>query len=109
IQRVIAPFRSRVPQYTIEADRVKAETLHLTVDQVFSALAGYLGAAYVDQFNKLARTFQIYVQADARFRLRFEAVNIRSVRNRDGDMIRIGALISFGATAGPSLISLYNL
>ena len=70
IQRVMAPFRSRVPQYLIEVDRVKAETLHLTLDQVFSALAGYLGASYVDQFNKFGHTFQIYVQADAQFRLR---------------------------------------
>src|SRR5262249_14197168 len=40
IQRVIAPFRSRVPQFTIEVDRVKTEALRLTVDQVFSALSG---------------------------------------------------------------------
>src|SRR3954452_24387001 len=70
IQRVMAPFRSRVPQYTVEIDRVKTETLKLTADQVFSALSGYLGAAYVDQFNKFGRTFQIYAQADSRFRLR---------------------------------------
>ena len=58
-----ASFRSSVPQYTVEVDRVKTEALQLTTDQVFSALAGYLGSSYVDQFNKFGRTFQIYVQA----------------------------------------------
>jgi hydrophobic/amphiphilic exporter-1 (mainly G- bacteria), HAE1 family len=72
IQRVMAPFRSRSPQFTIDIDRVKTEAVHLTADQVFSALSGYLGAAYVDQFNKFGRTFQIYVQADSQFRLRLE-------------------------------------
>jgi hydrophobic/amphiphilic exporter-1 (mainly G- bacteria), HAE1 family len=52
LQRVQATFRSSVPQYTVAVDRVKAETLHVSVDQVFAALAGYLGSSYVDQFNK---------------------------------------------------------
>jgi HAE1 family hydrophobic/amphiphilic exporter-1 len=109
VQRVMAPFRSRVPQYTVEVDRVKAETLQLTTDQIFSALSGYLGSAYVDQFNKFGRTFQIYVQADSNFRLRLEDVQNLTVRNKAGDMIPLGTLITIKPTVGPSLISLYNL
>src|SRR5262249_24261717 len=109
IQRVIAPFRSRVPQYTIEVERVNTETVHLTVDQVFSALSGYLGSAYVDQFNKFGRTFQIYVQGDSQFRLRLEDVRNLTVRNKNGDMIPLGTLISIEPAVGPPLISLYNL
>ena len=37
------PFRSTVPQYAIDVDRVKAETLHVSVDQVFSTLAPISG------------------------------------------------------------------
>jgi hydrophobic/amphiphilic exporter-1 (mainly G- bacteria), HAE1 family len=109
IQRVMAPFRSRAPQFTINIDRVKTEALHLTTDQVFSALSGYLGAAYVDQFNKFGRTFQIYVQADSQFRLRLEDVRNLTVRNKDGNSIPLGTLITITPTVGPSLISLYNL
>ena len=109
IQRVMAPFRYSVPQYTIEVDRVKTETLRVSVDQVFSALTGYLGSAYVDQFNKFGRTFQIYVQADAQFRLRLEDINNLRIRNRDGNMIPIGTVINIKPVVGPSLISLYNL
>ncbi|HUI98540.1 MAG TPA: efflux RND transporter permease subunit [Xanthobacteraceae bacterium] len=109
IQRVIAPFRARAPQFVIEVDRVKTQTVHLTLDQVFSALAGYLGSAYVDQFNKFGRTFQIYVQADSQFRLRLADLDQIAIRNRDGDMIPLGTLITVKPTVGPSLISLYNL
>ncbi len=109
IQRVMAPFRARVPQYVVEVDRVKAETLQLTADQVFSALSGYLGSAYVDQFNKFGRTFQIYVQADSQFRLRLDDVQNLTVRNKAGDMIPLGTLITITPMVGPSLISLYNL
>src|SRR5262249_5345051 len=100
IQRVMAPFRSRVPQYTIEVDRVKTETLKLSVDQVFSALGGYLGSTYVDQFNKFGRTFQIYVQADSQFRLRLEDIANLYVRNKDGNMVPLGTLIKITSTIG---------
>jgi HAE1 family hydrophobic/amphiphilic exporter-1 len=109
VQRVITSFRSSVPQYTVEVDRVKTETLRLTVDQVFAALGGYLGSAYVDQFNKFGRTFQIYVQADSQFRLRLEDIANLTIRNKDGNMIPLGTLIKITPTVGPSLISLYNL
>jgi HAE1 family hydrophobic/amphiphilic exporter-1 len=109
VQRVMAPFRSSVPQYTIEVDRIKTENLRLTVDQVFSALSGYLGSSYVDQFNKFGRTFQIYIQADSQFRLRLEDIDSLHVRNKDGNMVPLGTLIKITPTVGPSLISLYNL
>jgi HAE1 family hydrophobic/amphiphilic exporter-1 len=109
LQRVMAPFRSSVPQYTIEVDRVKAQMLQVTIDQVFSALAGYLGSSYVDQFNKFGRTFQIYVQADSQFRLRPEDIQNLTVRNRDGNMIPVGTLVAIEPAVGASLISLYNL
>jgi hydrophobic/amphiphilic exporter-1 (mainly G- bacteria), HAE1 family len=109
LQRVQASFRSSVPQYTIDVDRAKIETLHLTADQVFSALSGYLGSTYVDQFYKFGRVFQIYVQADSRFRLRTEDIANMTVRNNQGDMIPLGSVIKVTPTTGASLISLYNL
>ena len=53
----------------IDVDRVKAQTLSVSVDQVFSTIQTFLGSTYVVQFNKFGRTFQAYVQADAKFRL----------------------------------------
>jgi HAE1 family hydrophobic/amphiphilic exporter-1 len=109
LQRVQSSFRSDVPQYIVQVDRVKSETLHVTLDQVFSALSGYVGSSYVDQFNKFGRTFQIYLQADSQFRLRPEDIVNLTVRSQDGLIIPLGTLVSITPTVGPSLISLYNL
>jgi hydrophobic/amphiphilic exporter-1 (mainly G- bacteria), HAE1 family len=109
LQRVQSTFRSGVPQYIVQVDRVKAETLHVTVDQVFSALSGYVGSSYVDQFNKFGRTFQIYLQADSQYRLRTEDIANLTVRSQDGHIIPVGTLVTIAPTVGPSLISLYNL
>ncbi len=109
LQLVMASFRAGVPQYSLEVDRVKAQTLQVSLDQVFAALAGYLGSSYVDQFNKFGRVFQIYVQADAQSRLRLEDIQNMFVRNRDGHMVPLGTLVKITQTVGPSLISLFNL
>src|SRR5712691_5986039 len=109
LQLVLASFRANVPQLTVEVDRVKTQTLGVSLDQVFAALGGYLGSSYVDQFNKFGRVFQLYVQADSQFRLRPEDIALLSVRNKHGDMIPLGTLVTMTPTVGPSLISLYNL
>ena len=109
IRLAMSSFRANVPEYTIDVDRVKAQSLQVSVDQVFNALSGYLGSSYVNQFTKFGRTFQVFVQADANFRLRLEDLRNLSVRNADGNMIPLGTLISIKPVTGPSLISLYNL
>ncbi len=67
LQRVSSSFRSMVPQFDVEVDRVKTQTLHVTTDQIFSTLSSYMGSTYVNQFNKFGRTFQVYAQADAQY------------------------------------------
>lgn len=53
-----------MPQLQVNVDRVKAEALHVSVGEVFSTLASYMGSTFVTQFNKFGLTFQVYVQAD---------------------------------------------
>jgi hydrophobic/amphiphilic exporter-1 (mainly G- bacteria), HAE1 family len=109
LQHVASTFRAAVPQLDVEVDRVKAETLRVSVSDVFSALAGYVGSSYVNQFNKFGRTFQVYVQADAKYRVRPEDLERLTVRSGDGKMVPLGTLVQIRETVGPSLISLYNL
>jgi HAE1 family hydrophobic/amphiphilic exporter-1 len=109
LQRVSSSFRSMVPQFDVEIDRVKTQTLHVTTDQVFQTLSSYLGASFVNQFNKFGRTFQVYTQADAQYRLTLRDIENMMVRNSTGDMIPLGTVAKITPAVGPSLISLYNL
>jgi hydrophobic/amphiphilic exporter-1 (mainly G- bacteria), HAE1 family len=109
LQRVQSPFRATVPQFDVEIDRVKTQTLHVTTDQVFSALSTYMGSSYVNQFNKFGRVFQVYTQADAQYRLTLRDIQNMTIRNSNGDMIPIGTVAKITPSVGPSLISLYNL
>jgi hydrophobic/amphiphilic exporter-1 (mainly G- bacteria), HAE1 family len=109
LQRVTTSFRSTVPQIKVDVDRAKAETLQVSIDDVFSTLAAYLGSSYVDQFNKFGRVFQVYVQADSQYRLRPQDIELLPVRNKQGAMIPLGTMVRITPIVGPSLLSLYNL
>src|ERR1700761_1522861 len=109
LQRVSSSFRSMVPQFDVEVDRVKTQTLHVTTDQIFSTLSSYLGASFVNQFTKFGRTFQVYAQADAQYRLTPRDIENLMVRNSQGDMIPLGTVANIKPSVGPSLIRLYNL
>jgi hydrophobic/amphiphilic exporter-1 (mainly G- bacteria), HAE1 family len=109
LQRVQSPFRATVPQFDVEIDRIKTQTLHVTTDQIFSTLSSYLGSSYVNQFNKFGRVFQVYAQADSNFRLTPRDIANMMVRNQNGEMIPIGTVAKITPSVGPSLISLYNL
>ncbi|WFU08392.1 multidrug efflux RND transporter permease subunit [Rhizobium sp. CB3090] len=109
LQRLSTSFRADVPQLSVTVDRIKAETLGVTVGQVFSALSGYVGSSYVTQFNKFGRTFQVYVQASPDFRVRPDDIRNLKVKAGDGTMVPLGTVVDVTSMQGPSLISLYNL
>jgi HAE1 family hydrophobic/amphiphilic exporter-1 len=109
IARASTSFRATVPQYDVVIDRVKAESLHVNVGDVFSTISSYVGSTFVNQFNEFGLTFQVYAQADAPFRLNVNQLNNLYVRSRDGVMIPVGTLVQIKPVVGPSLISLYNL
>jgi HAE1 family hydrophobic/amphiphilic exporter-1 len=72
-------------------------------------LSSYLGATYVNQFNKFGQVFQVYVQADSQFRLRPDDLLNLYVRSEDNQMVPIGAVAHLGSDVAPSVITLYNL
>lgn len=109
LQRVSSPFRALVPQFDVEVNRIKTQTLQVSTDQVFSTLSTYLGSSYINQFTKFGRTFQVYAQADAQFRLTPRDLENLQVRNQNGDVIPLGTVATITPSVGPSLISLYNL
>ena len=109
LQRVSSSFRSSVPQVQVLVDRTKAETLQVSISDVFATMSSYLGSTYVNQFTKFGRAFQVYVQADSRFRLKPADIESLYVRSQTGKMIPLGALVQIRNVAGPALITLYNL
>ena len=109
LQRLGTTFRAGAPQLNVIVDRIKAETLGITVGNVFSALAAYVGSNYAAQFNKFGHVFQVYTQALPDYRASVDDIENLKVKAGNGTMTPIGTVIDVKEVQGPPLISLYNL
>ncbi len=102
-------FRPGVPQIYLQIDREKAEKMGVLVSDVFAALQANLGSVYVNDFNQFGRTYQVRMQADARFRANPDLLRRLEVRNRTGGKVPLGTLLSAEPVVGPPAIARYNL
>jgi multidrug efflux pump len=102
-------FRADTPQKYLDIDRVKCKTLGLALDDVFNTLQIFLGGAYVNDFNRFGRTWQVNIQAEAAFRLNEESIRNMKVRNATGEMIPLGTVINVVDVNGPVLVNRYNM
>ncbi|MCY2949282.1 MAG: multidrug efflux RND transporter permease subunit [Planctomycetota bacterium] len=102
-------YRAGVPQLYLNIDRVKAERMGVMLDDIFATLQANLGSVYVNDFNKFDRTYQVRVQADARFRGDPGRLRRLEVRNRTGGRVPLATLLSPETRIGPQSITRYNL
>jgi multidrug efflux pump len=106
--RPISSYQSNVPQLSAEVDRVKAKQQSVALNDLFETLQVYLGSAYVNDFNRFGRTYQVYAQADAQFRDAVEDINGLKTRSQTGEMVPLGALVKVKQTFGPDPVIRYN-
>ncbi|MGL4419457.1 MAG: efflux RND transporter permease subunit, partial [Gemmataceae bacterium] len=102
-------YRADTPWLTLQIDRVAARTMNVNIAELLSTLQIYFGSLYVNDFNKFGRTWQVNIQADARFRQKLDNVRRLKVRNDQGEMVPLGALVAVKEENGPVLIQRYNL
>jgi len=101
-------LRTSVPQFRVDLDTDKAQTLGVPVADVYSALQTFLGGLYVNDFNRFGRTWRVLMQAEPQFRVRPDDINQFHVRGRDGDMMPLSTLVNVRATSGPEVVYRYN-
>jgi hydrophobe/amphiphile efflux-1 (HAE1) family protein len=101
-------YQINVPQLFADIDRTKAKQLGVNLNEVYDTMQTYLGSLYVNDFNRFGKTYQVVVQADAPYRATKEDVLGLKVRNADGDMVPLGAMMRVTSTFGPSSVTRYN-
>lgn len=109
LSRVFTTFNTRTPKVYADIDRVRAEMLGVTADDVFQALEVYLGSQYVNDFNFLGRTYRVTAQADGQFRQDLHAISQLQTRNSSGEMVPLGSVASFRDITGPYRVQHFNL
>lgn len=102
-------FRARTPQLYVDIDREKVKSMGVSLKDVFDTLQACVGSAYVNDFNRFGRTWQVNVQADTSFRMDAETIKQFKVRNVEGEMVPLGAVATVRDSAGPVQVTRYNM
>jgi multidrug efflux pump subunit AcrB len=102
-------FNAGAPNIYADIDREKAEKVGVTPDGIFQTLQLYVGPQYVNDFNYLGRTWQVFAQSDQFFRQTPEDISQLKVRNASGKMVPIGTVATMKERTAPYRIPRYNL
>jgi hydrophobe/amphiphile efflux-1 (HAE1) family protein len=108
LSAVFTTYNANSPQLYLDLDRNKAQTLGLSIDDVFSGLQGTLGGIYVNDFNLFGRTWQVNVQGEPVNRNRVSDIFRIQVRNRNGEMVPLRVIADVRSVLGPQAIVRYN-
>ena len=106
---LFSTFRSSQPQLFVELNRSQAKMQGVAISDIFQTLQAYLGSAYVNDFTFENRNWQVNVQAEAKYRLQPDDIGKLKVRNRDGKMVPLSALLSVQDYAGPAIVNRYKM
>ncbi len=107
-QQINTLWRANVPQLYVETDREKAKSLGVPIDEVYNSLAATLGTAYVNDFNKFGRTWQVLMSAEPAYRKRPDDVGSVYVRSDRGAMVPLSALARVNYSSGPDSLDRFN-
>jgi hydrophobic/amphiphilic exporter-1 (mainly G- bacteria), HAE1 family len=102
-------FRPTVPQLFVEVDRDKVLKQGINLADTYKTLQCFMGGIFVNYFNRFGRQWQLYVQADGEYRTKADYLGQFHVKNNDGQMVPMAALISTRSIVGPEFTMRYNL
>ncbi len=109
LARVTTTFIPTVPQTFVKVDRDKVLKQGVALTDVYRTLQTFMGAYFVNYFNRFGRQWQVYVQAEGEYRTQAEQLGQFYVRNSKGDTVPLSALTSFEQRPGPEFTMRYNL
>ena len=104
----ISSYQANVPQLDAHVDRDKAKAQGVPLTDLFDTLQTYLGSAYVNDFNRFGRTYQVIAQADGIYRDGADDIANLRTRNNLGEMVPIGSMVTLSETYGPDPVIRYN-
>jgi multidrug efflux pump subunit AcrB len=98
-----------VPALYLDIDRTKCVNLGVDTSEIFNTLQLALGSYYVNDINQFGRSWQVHVQGDPRFRDRTANILNLQVKNKQNQLVRLGAVMDVRESLGPKVIERHNM
>ena len=106
---VSSQYQANVPQYFLNIDRDKVQFMGIALNDVFSTLSYYMGAAYVNDFVEFGRIYQVKLEAGEQAQKVIDDVLKLSVVNSKGEMVPFSSFTQIEQKLGMDQINRYNM
>lgn len=106
---VSSMYQANVPQFFLNIDRDKVQFMGIRLNDVFSTLGYYMGAAYVNDFVEFGRIYQVKIEAGDQAQKVIDDVLKLSVPNASGEMVPFSSFTTIKEQLGMDQINRYNM
>ncbi|MCH2173546.1 efflux RND transporter permease subunit [Myxococcota bacterium] len=108
IARALTTAQFDVPQIFADVNREMALMQGVTLSNVYQTLQAYMGGLFINYFNRFGRVWQVYIQAEGEYRNDVEKLGQFYVRNNDGGMVPLSAIVTSKRVSGPEFTLRFN-
>jgi multidrug efflux pump subunit AcrB len=109
LRDLFTSVRANTTWLYLDIDRAAVKAMDISMTDVFNTLQVNFGSLYVNDFNRFGRTWQVNVQADARYRMQPDDLKRLYVPGRRGQMVPFSAFTKIREVSGPVMLVRYNL
>jgi len=106
---VSSQFSASTPQIYADVDRDKVLKQGVAIGDVYQTMQAYLGGLFLNQFNRFGRQWRVFLQAEGEERLSDRDIQLYFVRNNDGNMVPLSALMTTRRISGPEYTNRFNV
>ncbi len=97
-----------VAEYHLNVDWDKAGALGVPISNIHNTVSAAFGSDYVNNFIQSGRVKQVYVQADAPYRMAPQDLDKLFIRNKSGSMVPLSSLATGSWASGSPQLERYN-
>lgn len=96
------------PQYEFKIDAAKANRMGLSMQEIGSTLATFLGGNYVNRFNLYGRSYQVIPQVPRDFRLTPEWLTRYQLRTAGGELVPLSTVATVSQSTQPNSLPTFQ-
>jgi HAE1 family hydrophobic/amphiphilic exporter-1 len=105
---LITTYLPDVPQVYVKVDRDKVLKQGVSLSDVYVTLQTFMGGNFVNYFNRFGRQWQVYIEAEDKYRASTDNLGLFYVRNNRGQNLPLTAFAKAERRVGPEFVLHYN-
>lgn len=101
-------FNTSSPQFKMTVDNLKALSMGVSIDELYTTIQSAFGTVYINDFTKSGRTFKVILQSGADYRDFPERIENIYIKSQSGSMVPASELVTLSQVIGCDDITRFN-